>query len=116
LPQAARIARVVAFVMAVLILTGALLGPSILAAAALVPLCAAISITRGRVWGAWGYAVYTLAQLVMLPMILLTSRGGVPTFTSAVTTAVFSLGIGAVFIFAGRAMAAAGRRISQRIS
>jgi hypothetical protein len=71
LPKAARIARVVALVMAALTLMGALLGPIILAAAALVPLCAAIGITRRRVWGAWGYAVYTLAQLVVLPVILL---------------------------------------------
>ncbi len=54
LPKAARIARVVAFAMAALMLMGALLGPIILAVAALVPLCAAIGITRGRVWGAWG--------------------------------------------------------------
>lgn len=108
LPKVARIARVVAFLMAALTLMGALLGPIILVPAALVPLCAAIGITRRRVWGAWGYAVYTLAQIVVLPVILLSSRGGVLTFTSAATNAVFSFCIGVLFIFAGRAMAAAG--------
>jgi signal peptidase I len=108
LPKAARIARVVAFVMAALTLVTALVGPIVVAAAAIVPLCAALGITRRRVWGAWGYAFYTLAQLVLLPVILLSSRGGALTLTSTATTAVLSLCIGILFLFAGRAMAAAG--------
>jgi signal peptidase I len=108
LPKAARIARMVAFVMVGLTLMVAVIGPIILVAAALVPLCAAIGITRRRVWGAWGYAVYTLAQLVLSPVILLSSRGGVLTSTRAAMTAVFSFCIGVLFVFAGRAMAAAG--------
>jgi signal peptidase I len=104
----ARIARILAFLMAALVVIEAVFGPIVILPMALVPLLAGIGITRRRVWSAWGFALYILAQLAILPVILLRSRNSDAVLGAIAVSAFFSLAVGILFLFAGRAMKAAG--------
>jgi signal peptidase I len=75
---------------------------------ALIPLCAGVGILRKRVWSAYGFAVYTLAQLALLPVVLLRSADSAGALGTVAMTAAFSLGVGLLFLFAGRSLARAG--------
>jgi signal peptidase I len=71
---------------------------------ALIPLIAGIGIVRGRVWSAYGFAVFEFGQILLVPLILL-RRGGHLTGVGAIIVLVV---VGTFFAFAGRSMAAAG--------
>jgi signal peptidase I len=108
LPKIVRIAYVVAFVMAGLAATVALMGQIVLLPFALIPLIAGIGIMRRRVWSAYGFALYGAAQLLLFPLALFRSgslTAGVPgIIASAALIAVLI----PLFLFAGRSLAIAG--------
>ena len=64
-----RLAQVVAFVMAGISVFTGLTGPVVLLPLALIPLFAGIGIVRRRVWSAYGFALYLVAQLLLLPVV-----------------------------------------------
>jgi signal peptidase I len=103
-----RIASIVAFVIAGIIILEGLMGPVLLLPLAIIPLCAGIGIWRKRVWSAYGFAICTFAQLLLLPVILRMpgySTGGVGRI---VADTVGSLLLGILFLFTGRSLAASG--------
>ena len=72
---------------------------------ALIPLVAGIGIVRGRVWSAWGFALYTFAQMISVALALIRS-GSRP--TGALGAIVLAALVIPLFLFAGRSLAAAG--------
>jgi signal peptidase I len=102
--KAIRIAYIVGFVMAVLVATtGALTGPIVLLAFALIPLVAGIGILRRRVWSAYGFALYLLAQLLLAAFLLFRNKS-----PNAVAQIVLLAILVPSFLFAGRALSASG--------
>jgi len=102
-----RIASVVAFVIAGIVILNGLLGPVVVLPFAVVPLCAGIGILRKRVWSAYGLATFFFAQLLLVPVILLRPGSSVGRATQIVEIA-FWLVLGILFLFAGRSLAASG--------
>jgi signal peptidase I len=88
----------------------ALIGPIIALPLTLIPLCAGIGILRNRVWSAYGYAAVLFAQLLVLPLILL--RPGLSTARAPqiIGAILGPLGLGVLFLFAGRSLASSGAR------
>jgi signal peptidase I len=101
----ARIAWLVAFVMAAATVIAALAGQISLLPFAPIPLIAGIGIVRGRVWSAWGFALYTFAQLVPIALVVLRTHSRPPGTVGAATLAVLLVPL---FVLAGRSLAAAG--------
>jgi signal peptidase I len=102
LPRVARIAYIVAFVIAALEAIGAATVEIINLPLALIPLIAGIGIMRGRAWSAYGFALVCFAQLLAIP-VALSRSGGVGRLSLA--AAIF-FPVGLLFFFAGRALAA----------
>src|ERR1022692_200701 len=75
MPKIARIAYIVAFVVAGLTVISGLLGPIVILPAALIPLIAGIGIMRRRVWSAYGFAIYLFGQLFFVPFVLFRHGG-----------------------------------------
>lgn len=72
---------------------------------AAIPLFAGIGILRRRSWSAWGFAVYTLAQLIPVALVLVRSGSRPPGAMGAIVLAVMVIPL---FLFAGRSLAAPG--------
>jgi hypothetical protein len=103
-----RIASVVAFGIAGIVILNSALGQIVILPFALVPLCAGIGILCNRVWGAYGFAAYFFAQPLLLVVILLRpwyATGRVP---KIIVTELASLGLGILFLLAGRSLAVSG--------
>jgi signal peptidase I len=75
---------------------------------ALIPLAAGIGILRRRVWSAYGFALFQLAQIAALPLIVW--RGGSLPFAQLIVVGIFYLVLGLLFFGAGRSLAATGTR------
>jgi signal peptidase I len=105
LPKIARVAWVVAFVMAGATVIAALAGQISLLPFALIPLIAGIGIVRRRVWSAWGFAVYTFAQLVPIALVVFRTHSRPPGTVGAALLTVF---LAPLFVMAGRSLAVAG--------
>ena len=73
---------------------------------ALVPLAAGIGILRKRVWSAYGFALFELAQLVV--MLLTSYRAGALPMPQLVFTIGLNVVLVLLFFMAGRSLAAAG--------
>lgn len=104
-----KIAYVVAFAIAGLTIIQAFLaGPAITLPFASVPLVAGIGILRRRVWNAYGYALYQSATLLLIPVLLF--RGGTPpgALPAFIAAAAITAALVVLFLFAGRALQAAG--------
>jgi hypothetical protein len=108
LRESPRIASVVAFVIAGVIVLAGLLGPIIVLPIAIIPLFAGIGILREHVWSAYGFATYSFAQLLLLPVILLGPGYSTGHTLQIVFSAEFCLMVGILFLFAGRSLAASG--------
>jgi signal peptidase I len=108
LPKIARIAYVVAFVMAALTIVFALTQQIIQLPFAFIPLIAGIGIVRKRVWSAYGFALLLIAQLLVIPLLLFRSGGGTGKSPEIAVAAVLMAALAALFLFAGRSLAAAG--------
>lgn len=103
-----RIASVVAFVITGIFILSCALGPIIMLPFALVPLCAGIGILRRRAWSAYGLAMYFFSQILLVSVIVLRpwyATGRVP---KIVVTELVAIGLGTLFLLAGRSLAAAG--------
>jgi signal peptidase I len=103
-----RIASIVAFVMAGLLIIAGIFGPIVLLPLALIPLASGVGILRRRVWSAYGFATVELAQILLLPVVLSEPGWSVAHMIRAVCSALFSLLAGILFLFAGRSLAASG--------
>src|SRR5579863_4734579 len=75
---------------------------------ALIPLIAGIGIMRRRVWSAWGFALYTFAQLLPVARVLFRSSSLTTTPPGAVGAIVLAAILVPLFLLAGRSLAAAG--------
>src|SRR5450755_4847675 len=104
----ARIASILAFVMAGLSILSDLTQSIVLLPFAAIPLISGIGIIRRRAWSAYGVALLCSAQLLLIPFLLLRS-GTLPRrpLDLWVITSVLLLLI-LLFFFAGRSLAAAG--------
>ncbi|HEY6988987.1 MAG TPA: hypothetical protein VH369_11415, partial [Bryobacteraceae bacterium] len=100
-----RIAVVVAFLLAAIGFLAAFQQP-VLALFALVPLWAGIGISRKRVWSAYGFAIFELAQIAI--PLLVSSRAGTLSKTQLGLTAGLNVVFALFFFLAGRKLAAEG--------
>jgi signal peptidase I len=107
LPKIAWVASIVAFLLAGGAVLSALTGQIVFLAVALIPLAAGIGIVRKRAWAAYGYALFQLAQLALVPVILFRS-GGTAAGLQVIGTAVLMLLLIPLFFFAGRSLSATG--------
>ncbi len=106
-----RAAYIVAFVAAALIVVSAIPNNFIRLPSAAISLMAGIGIVRGRVWSAYGYALYQLAGLLAIPIILF--RYGIPNLLFAlefVAGAALAMALAVLFVLAGRSLEAAGSK------
>jgi hypothetical protein len=103
-----RVAAIIAFVIAGIIILAGLSGPIIVLPLAIIPLCAGIGILRKHVWSAYGFATYSFAQLLILPVLMF--RRGYSTAVAHQIIVIFicSLSLGILFLSAGRVLAASG--------
>lgn len=99
------VAAALAFFLAGIGLLSGLQQPA-LAVFALIPLAAGIGILRRRVWSAYGFALFELAQVVVSPILL--SRTGTASRATVLFTIGFNAGLAALFFFTGRTLAASG--------
>jgi signal peptidase I len=95
----------VAFLLAAGTALSALVGQISSLPFAVIPLLAGIGILRGRSWSAWGFALYTFAQLLPVALVLVRSGSRPPGAVGAVVLAALLIPL---FLFAGRSLAAAG--------
>lgn len=102
-----RIAALVAFVIAGIVVFNGLLGPVVILPFVIVPLCAGVGILRKRIWSAYGFATVFFAQLLLVPVILLRPGTSIERATQIVEI-VFWLVLGILFLSAGRSLAASG--------
>jgi hypothetical protein len=103
-----RIAAIVAFFIAGIVALEGLLGPIVLLPVAIVPVCAGIGILRKRVWSAYGFALFVLAQLLAIPVVVLRPGAWTGRAHQIVFTVIGSLLLGILYLFSGRSLAASG--------
>ncbi len=75
---------------------------------AIIPLIAGIGILRGRVWSAYGFALFESAQVAFVPLVLLRAEGSATAVRAGAVAAVLAGVLIALFFSAGRSLAAAG--------
>jgi signal peptidase I len=107
-PKIARFAYIVAFLVAGGTAISALAGQIFLLPFALIPLIAGIGIIRRRAWSAWGFALYTFAQLLPVAGVLFRSSSFRSTPPGAVGAVALAVILIPLFLFAGRSLAATG--------
>ncbi len=100
-----RIAAVVAFLLAAIGLIAALQQP-VLAIFALIPLWSGVGILRRRVWSAYGFALFELAQITV--PLLGASRASAMSKTQLGLTVGLNVVFALLFFLAGRKLAAEG--------
>jgi len=108
LPGSARIASIVAFVFAGLVILSGIFGSIVVLPEALIGIAAAIGIRRGRSWSAYGLALFLLAQVAMLPFILMRGRVTDTVRGEAVLAAFLQATAGILLFAAGRSLSKAG--------
>ena len=109
-PRIALIACIVAFLMAGGTVVSALAGQIFLLPFALIPLIAGIGIMRRRVWSAWGFALYTFAQLLPVARVLFRSSSLRSTPPGAVGAVALAAILIPLFLFTGRSLSRTGAR------
>jgi signal peptidase I len=105
-PKVPHIASAVAFVIAGLGVASALLGQIAVLPFAALPLAAGIGILRRRVWSAYGFALYIVAQLLFIPFLLVRSGGPISSALDTIASAVLMAALALLFFLAGRSLAA----------
>jgi len=106
-PGIVKAAYVVAFVTAGLTVIALLTSAIAFLPLALIPLIAGIGIKRGRIWSAYGIALFHFANLLVL-LILLLDLGTALSWAAIVTAAAVGLGLGVLYLLPGRSLKAAG--------
>jgi signal peptidase I len=94
--------------MAGLTAVSAVLGPIIALPLALIPLLAGIGIWRGRVWSAYGLALYFFAEILVACLAIFRAGGVASAPPGLIASAAVALLLGAFFVLAGRSLAGAG--------
>jgi len=108
-PVIALIAAIVAFLIAGILALSALAEPVIALPLALVPLAAGIGILRRKMWSAYGFALFLVMHLILLPLIAVRSPGAdLADKVAALSSSVLSILVAVLFFFAGRSLAKAG--------
>jgi signal peptidase I len=110
LPIIARIAAVVAFLMAAGTILSAVTGQIFALPFAFIPLAAGVGILFRRAWSAWGFALYTLAQLIPLALVLFRTRNDATRPPGAAGAVILAAILAPLFLLAGRSLAASGAR------
>jgi signal peptidase I len=113
LPRIAKAACAIAFLFAGLeFLIAFWTGPVVVMAfVALIPLIAGIGIMRGRVWSAYGFAVFLGVPLVLVPIVLSRSSGaGSLNPLQILASVAFEVALVVLFFLAGRSLQAAGAK------
>jgi signal peptidase I len=101
-------AAVLAFLAAAYVALAAFLtGPLLILPLALIPLTAGRGILRGRVWSAYGYALYLSVQLLPIPLILARTGAG-PSAFAPYASAALTLCFVFLFVSAGRSLQTSG--------
>jgi signal peptidase I len=108
LNQLPRIASIVAFVIAGIYVLAGSLGPIVILPLAIVPVCAGVGILRKRVWSAYGFATFSFAQLLLIPIVLVRPRFFTGHPSLMIANAMCSLLLGILFLITGRSLAASG--------
>ncbi len=101
-------AAIVAFLLAAVALLSTI-QQMVLAVFALFPLLAGVGILRKRVWSAYGFALFALGQLAVVPLILL-HTGGSLTKGPVAFTVISNIALALLFFLAGRSLARSGAR------
>jgi hypothetical protein len=104
LPTLAITAASVSFLLAILTLLAAFQHVYFVVSA-LIPGIAGITILRRRAWGAYGFALFELAQIAITPIVLGSSKISTAYFAFLI---VLNLCLSVLFFFAGRSLTAAG--------
>jgi len=99
---------IVAFVIAALAFLPAIKGQIFVIPFALIPLIAGIEIMRLRVWGAYGFTIFLIAQLLLLPILFLRQGSSAVRWPEIAAVSVLNLILVAFFSTVGRSLAAAG--------
>jgi signal peptidase I len=112
LPKIAKAACAIAFVIAALEFFAAFwIGPILMALLAMIPLLAGIGIVRGRVWSAYGFAVFLGLSLILFPIVLSRSSGaGARNPMQILASGAFELALVVLFFLAGRSLRIAGAK------
>ena len=103
LNQLPRIASIVAFVIAGIYVLAGSLGPIVILPFAIVPVCAGVGILRKRVWSAYGFATFSFAQLLLIPIVLFRPRFFTGHPSLMIANGMCSLLLGILFRESGRA-------------
>jgi signal peptidase I len=106
----AKVAAVVAFLTAGLAVAAAITQQVVALPLAAIPLAAGIGIWRKRVWGAYGFALFQVAQLLLLPVIWVRSSDADLNVAETIFSAVFMIAYATLFFLAGRSLSAAGSK------
>lgn len=104
----AKVCAVVAFVLAAVLAALVINGQVIALAIALIPLFAGVGILRGRAWSAYGFSLYLLLQLLMMPIVL--SRSGATVSPTTAGGVALFLALCLLFFLAGRELQAANAK------
>lgn len=103
-PSLPRVARIVAFAVAGLQVLSGLFGSVAALPPALIPIFAGVGIKRGRVWSAYGFGLFVLAQLLLVPLILTRPGNSATVVYQAIGAAVIGLAEAVLFFLAGKAL------------
>ncbi len=104
-----RIAGDVACLIGGLLCISALLGPVVTLPLALIPLIGGVGILRRRVWSAYGLALYSFAQLIVVACLVFFRSGNEgPGARELVASVLATCVFGSLFVLAGRSLRRAG--------
>lgn len=98
------VAAIVAFGLALLTGLSASTNPLPAIPFALIALGAGVSILRGRVWGAYGFALYLVGEFILFPILLLRSQTLATSITSYMILGLVGGPLVSLFYLAGRSM------------
>ena len=108
-------AYVMAFLAAAYVILAALIsGPIVMLPFAAIPLIAGIGILRRRVWSAYGYAVCLMAQLLLIPVVLVRPGGAMSKLPEMVVAFAATAALAVLFVTAGRALRGQGQNAGSR--
>lgn len=111
LPKLALTVAVLGLIMGALSLAAAVRHLSYLPGAVL-PIAAAITILRRRAWGGYGFALVALAQMLLIPILLM--GGSSISARQTWMAVIFEAGLAILFFFAGRALSRTGASAGAR--
>ncbi|HUA18394.1 MAG TPA: signal peptidase I [Bryobacteraceae bacterium] len=100
-----RIAYILAFLIAADAAITAVFGNITLLPVAVIPFMAGIGIVRGRVWSAYGFAVYSFSQILLAVVVLIRAGSLAAAPQGLIGSVVWTVLLGSFFVLAGRSLA-----------